>query len=591
MQLNQQIVVDYDVQAKMRDGVILRANVFRPFGDGRWPVLLTRLPYGKDLPLGSSLLDPAQVARRGYVVIVQDTRGRMTSEGEWVPFVNEPEDGVDTIAWAAQLPYSDGQVGMYGVSYFGFTQWSAAIHQPAALKAMVPFQTWNDPFNGMLFRGGAQELGSGASWQLQMALDLLVRRNQGNPQALGRAIYQLVREIDTLGTTGYASLPLNEFAPLKQQDIAPAFFENYAHPLERDFELIRPLQILGHHHAVTVPTLNIGGWYDIFLQDTITNFKLMREEGSTPEARQSKLLIGPWTHGGVTNPIGELNFGFASSAALIDLKIDFVSLQVRWFDHWLKGINTGMLNEAPIKLFVMGANVWRDEYEWPLARAVETRYYLQSGGQANSLGGDGVLTIHAPETVDVHSDQYVYDPADPTPTRGGALLMTPEYRSGPYDQRPIEERVDVLVYSTDPLLADVEVTGPIKVHLWAVSSAPDTDFVARLIDVHPDGYAQNLTDGIIRARYRHFAQGEAPSLIEPGKAYEYEIDLWSTSNLFKAGHRIRLDVTSSSFPRWDRNPNTGHAFGADAELALAYQTILHDSEHPSYVVLPVVPTS
>ena len=591
MQLNQQIVVDYDVPARMRDGVTLRANIFRPVGEGRWPVLLTRLPYGKDFPLGSSIMDPAQVARRGYVVIVQDTRGRMTSEGEWVPFVHEPEDGVDTIAWAAQLPYSDGQVGMYGVSYFGFTQWSAAIHQPSALKAMVPAQTWNDPFNGVLFRGGAQELGTGASWQLQMALDLLIRRHRANPQLLGGAIYQLVKEIDTLGTTGYASLPLREFAPLKKQDVAPAFFENYDHPLERDFELVRPLQILGQHHNVTVPTLNVGGWYDIFLQDTITNFKLMREEGSTPEARQSKLLVGPWSHGGFLNPIGELNFGFGASAAMIDLKIDFVSLQVRWFDHWLKGIDTDMLNEAPIKLFVMGANIWRDEYEWPLARAVETRYYLRSAGHANSLEGDGTLSLDAPESGEERADRYTYDPAEPVPTRGGALLMTPEYRSGPYDQRPIEEREDVLVYSSNILLNDVEVTGPIKVHLWAVSSAPDTDFVARLVDVHPDGYAQNLTDGIIRARYRNFAQGEVPSLLEPGKAYEYEIDLWSTSNLFKAGHRIRLDVTSSSFPRWDRNPNTGHDFGANAELALADQAILHDSEHPSYIVLPIVPAS
>jgi putative CocE/NonD family hydrolase len=589
MQFNQQIVVDYDVPARMRDGVTLRANIFRPAGEGQWPVLLTRLPYGKDLPLSSSLMDPAQVARRGYVVVVQDTRGRWTSEGEWIPFIHEPQDGVDTIAWAAQLPYSNGNVGMYGASYFGFTQWSAAIHQPPALKAMVPFQTWNDPFNGVIFRGGALELGTSGSWQLNMGLDVLTRRYRENPQALGQAIYQLVRDIDTLGTTGYASLPLAEFAPLRHQEIAPSFFENFKHPMERESELAQPMHILGHHHNVTVPSLNVGGWYDIFLQDTITNFKLMREEGSTPEARQSKLLIGPWTHGAVTNPIGELNFGFGSSAAFIDLKMDFVSMQVRWFDHWLKGIDTGMLNEAPIKLFVMGANVWRDEYEWPLARAVETRYYLHSGGHANSLVGDGTLSLNPPEATETISDQYVYDPANPVPTRGGALLMTPEYRSGPFDQRPLESREDVLVYTSEALTSDVEVTGPVKVHLWAVSSAPDTDFVARLVDVHPDGYAQNLTDGILRARYRNFAQGEPPSLIEPGKAYEYEIDLWSTSNLFKAGHRIRVDVTSSSFPRWDRNPNTGHAFGADAELAVAHQTILHDSDHPSYILLPVVP--
>ncbi|HEY0756587.1 MAG TPA: CocE/NonD family hydrolase [Ktedonobacteraceae bacterium] len=589
MQQSQQVVVDYDVPAKMRDGVTLRANVFRPAGEGRWPVLLTRLPYGKDLPLGSALMDPAQVARRGYVVIVQDTRGRMASEGEWTPFVNEAEDGVDTIAWAAQLPYSDGQVGMYGASYFGFTQWSAAIHQPSALKALIPFQTWNDPLNGLLYRGGAQELGTAGAWQLQMGLDLLLRRHRDNPQALGSAIYQLVKEIDALGTTGYASLPLREFAPLKQQDIAPAFFDTYDHPMERDFDPVRRLQILGQHQKVTVPTLNGGGWYDIFLQDTIANFQLMREEASTPEARQSKLIIGPWTHGGATNSVGDLNFGFGSSAAFIDLKMDFVSMQLRWFDHWLKGIDTGMLNEAPIKLFIMGANVWRDEYEWPLARALETRYYLHSDGYANSLEGSGRLSIYAPEEAEEAPDSYLYNPVNPVPTHGGALLMTPEYKAGPYDQRPIESRADVLVYSSELLTTDIEVTGPIKVSLWAISSVPDTDFVARLVDVYPDGYAQNLTDGIIRARYRHFAKGEAPSLLEAGKAYEYEIDLWSTSNLFKVGHRIRLDITSSSFPRWDRNPNTGNAFGVDTELVPARQSILHDSEHPSYVVLPIVP--
>lgn len=589
MQMNQQVTVDYDVPASMRDGTILRANVFRPAGEGKWPVLLTRLPYGKDFPIASAIMDPAQVARRGYVVIVQDTRGRMTSEGEWVPFIHEPEDGVDTVAWAAQLPYSDGNVGMYGASYFGFTQWATAIHHPPELKALVPFQTWNDPFNGVLFRGGTMELGTSGSWQLQMAMDVLLKRHAQNPQALGQAIYLLVREIDALGTTGYASLPLNQFAPFKNQDIAPYFFETFNHALERDHALVQPMHIIGHHSAVTAPSLNIGGWYDIFLQDTIANFNLMREHGSTPEARQSKLLIGPWTHGSMANAVGELNFGFASSGALIDLKTDAVSLQLRWFDHWLKGSDTGMLNEAPIKLFVMGTNIWRDEYEWPLARAVETRYYLHSGGHANSLNGNGTLTVNPPGTQEVLSDQYIYDPTNPTPTRGGALLMTSEYRPGPWDQRPVESRDDVLVYTTDVLLTDVEVTGPVKVYLWAVSSAVDTDFVARLVDVYPDGYAQNLTDGIIRARYRHFACGAQPELIEPGRAYEYEIDLWATSNVFKAGHRIRLDITSSSFPRWDRNPNTGHALGADSEMLQAHQTILHDSEHPSQIVLPIVP--
>ncbi|MHB8600911.1 MAG: CocE/NonD family hydrolase [Ktedonobacteraceae bacterium] len=585
MQIGQQIAVDFDVSARMRDGVILRANVYRPVGEGTWPVLLTRLPYGKDFPGGTSVMDPAQVARRGYVVIVQDTRGRMASEGEWIPFNNEANDGYDTVQWAAQLAYSNGSVGMYGASYYGFTQWSAAVLTPPALKAMVPFITWNDPLNGVVFRGGALELGSAASWNLMMGLDVMIRRYRDNPQALGRSIYMLAKEMDALGTAGYWSLPLRDFAPIKQYDIAPNVFEAIESPNDR--ELTDQMTIVGKHEKVTVPSLNVGGWYDIFLQDTISNFTTMREHGATPEARQSKLLIGPWAHGVVSNPIGEMNFGFASSAALIDLQIDFVSMQLRWFDHWIKGIDTGMLREAPIKLFVMGANVWRDEQEWPLARAVDTPFYLHSGGQANTLQGNGVLSAEAPG--DESFDQYTYDPANPVITRGGALLMSPEYRPGPFDQTPVEMRADVLVYSTPALEQDMEVTGPITVHLWAASSAPDTDFVARLVDVHPNGYAQNLTDGIIRARYRNFAKGEAPALIEPGTAYEYVIDLWATSNVFKAGHRIRLDVTSSNFPRWDRNPNTGHDFGADDELAVAHQTILHDRQHPSYVVLPIVP--
>jgi putative CocE/NonD family hydrolase len=400
-------------------------------------------------------------------------------------------------------------------------------------------------------------------------------------------IYGWSQNIDTLGSQGYWALPLKDYTPLKFKDIAPAFFDPINTPMNR--KLVEPMTILGKHEQVTIPTFNIGGWYDIFLQGTISNFRIMRENGSTPEARQSKLLIGPWVHGGSTNPVGEKNFGFASTPGLINLQSDVMSMQLRWFDHFLKAQDTGVVAEAPIKLFVMGANRWRDEQEWPLARANETRYYLHSTGQANTLTGDGSLSTAAP--TEEQTDHYDYDPAHPVITRGGALLMTPEYRPGVFDQRPTEQRPDVLVYTTPVLEQDVEVTGQISVHLWASSSAPDTDFVARLVDVYPDGYAQNLTDGIIRARYRDFSHGAEPSLIEPHKAYEYEIDLWATSNLFLQGHRIRLDITSSNFPRWDRNPNTGHDFGTDdqQDLVIAQQTILHDAEHASYVTLPIIP--
>jgi len=568
----QAITVDIDVPARMRDGTLLRANIYRPAGEGRWPVLLTRLPYGKDLPLGGSVLDPVQAARRGYVVIVQDTRGRLASDGDWYPFRSEADDGVDTIAWAADLPFSDGQVGMYGASYFGYTQWSAAVEQPPALKAMVPFITWADPLNGLVYRGGAFELGLGASWNLMMGLGQLFRRYGRDPRALGPALMAWAHESDALGTTGYASLPLAEFAPLRRQEVAPAFFDWMGAPLDCTQEPYSYLTILGKHDQVQAPTLNVGGWYDIFLAGTITNFQAMRAQG-----KPAKLLIGPWTHGGTSNPIGERNFGFGAQAGLIDLRMDFGSLQLRWFDHWLKGADTGMMAEAPIKLFVMGANVWRDEQEWPLARAVDTPWYLHT---------DGGLSPERPASET--PDRYDYDPADPAPTRGGALLMTPEYPGGPYDQRAVEARPDVLVYQSAPLERDTEVTGPITVRLWAVSSAPDTDFVARLTDVFPDGRSVNLTDGIVRARYRRLAQGEAPSPIEPGRPYEYAIDLWATSNVFQRGHQIGLQVTSSCFPRWDRNPNTGHPLGTDAALQVAQQEILHDREHPSHVVLPLV---
>jgi putative CocE/NonD family hydrolase len=567
----QRVLVELDVPATMRDGAILRANVYRP-SDGRWPVLLTRLPYGKDLPLGNAGLDPLQAVRRGYVVIVQDTRGRFASDGEWHPFEGEADDGVDTIAWAADLPYSDGQVGMYGLSYFGFTQWAAAVKQPAALKAMVPRVTWCDPLNGLAFRGGALELGTQAHWGLQMGFDFFARQLRGNVQAIGGAFFALTGELDQLAPHGYSSLPLSSFAPLQRQAVLPRFFEQVRRPLDREF--LEPVTIAGKHASVLVPTLNVGGWYDIFLSDTIAHYSAMQQLG-----RPTRLLIGPWTHVDNRAPVGELNFGFASQASFIDMRSDVDRLQLRWFDHWLKDIDTGMLDEPPIKLFVMGANVWRDEYEWPLARAIQTPFYLRTQGR-----------LSAERAAAERPDQYTYDPLDPVPTHGGALLLSPEFLNGPRDQRGIEARPDVLTYTTPPLERDVEVTGPVSVELWACSSAPDTDFVARLVDVHPDGRAYNLTDGIIRARYR---DGDTASLLQPGQPERFHIDLWATSNVFKVGHSIRLQITSSNFPRWDRNPNTGHPLGTDgpSDLRTAEQTILHDAEHPSHVLLPLVPSN
>jgi len=429
--------------------------------------------------------------------------------------------------------------------------------------------TWSDALNGLAFRGGALELGTQAHWGLLMGFDTLVRKHRANMTGLGPAIAALTRELDHLAEGGYASLPLKDFAPLRRQPVFPRLFEAVERPL--DPELLDPVTIAGKHARVQVPTFNLGGWFDIFLGDTLANFSAMRALG-----RQTRLLIGPWTHTGQAQPVGDLNFGFGSQLAFVNALSDFRRMQLRWFDHWLKGIDTGMLSEPPIQLFVMGANVWRFEQEWPLARAAKTPFYLRS---------NGLLSPSGPESES--PDRFTYDPNNPVPTHGGALLMAPEFPDGPRDQRAIEARPDVLTFTTPPLERDTEVTGPVQVELWASSSAPDTDFVARLVDVFPDGRAYNLTDGIIRARYR----SERPSLLEPGQPYRFLIDLWATSNVFKAGHRIRLQVTSSNFPRWDRNPNTGHPFGTDGpnDLVKAEQTILHDGDHPSHVLLPLVP--
>ena len=551
-------IVDLDQPVPMRDGVVLRANVYRPAGDGRHPVLLTRLPYGKDLPLGVQVLDPVQATRRGYAIVVQDTRGRFQSEGEFEPFRSEDVDGYDSVEWVAAQPWSDGNVGLYGASYFGQTQWAVAKLQPPALKAMAPFITWSEPLDGTFGRGGALEFGTSASWTLQMALNVVMRRHAGDRAAMARAVRAVVDDYDRLAGETYWELPLRDFAPLLRNQAPNALnlnLDSLADPAIAEHLRVR-------HDLVEVPTLNVGGWYDIFLQGTIDNFNAMRSRGLP-----AKLLIGPWSHSAGLNPVGELNFGFGSQLAFIDLRMDFGSLQLRWFDHWLRGVDTGMLAEPPVKIFVMGRNQWRDEQEFPLARAVPEDIFLREGGRLDRSGPAG----------DERPDHFDYDPANPAPTLGGATLLTPEYRSGPYDQRRIEERPDVLVYTGGEFERDVEVTGPIKVTLWACSTAPSTDFVARLCDVHPDGRSINLTDGILRIR------------ATPGEAAEHVIDLWATSNLFRAGHRLRLHVTSSSFPRWDRNLNTGEPAGSGAEPKPARQTILHDREHPSRVTIPIVP--
>ena len=380
----------------------------------------------------------------------------------------------------------------------------------------------------------------------------------------------------------FDTLPLQDLPLLKEHNLAPYYYDWLKHPT--DDEYWQQWKIEAHHDKVTVPALNVGGWYDIFLGGTIRNYLGMRRHGGSAAARQHQhLVIGPWKHGVPLSSIsGDMAFGIMAES----FAIDFEGVQLRWYDHWLKGMDNGVRHEAPVRLFVMGDNAWRDEQEWPLARTQYTRYYLHSHGRANSLHGDGVLSTAEPGAE--QPDRFLYDPRHPVPTRGGPLCCWPgALPQGVYDQTVVESREDVLVYSTPPLAQDVEVTGPVVVTLYAASSAVDTDFTAKLVDVHPSGFVQNLTDGIIRARYRQSTT--RAELLEPGKVYAYTIDLWATSNVFKAGHCIRVEISSSNFPRFDRHPNTGGDLATATELAPAIQTVYHDGTYPSHVTLPLIP--
>ena len=333
-------------------------------------------------------------------------------------------------------------------------------------------------------------------------------------------------------------------------------------------------------HEIAVPALEMGGWFDLYAARSFDNWNGLRERGKSPEARRSKLIVGPWPHHlSLSTHTGDVDFGAQSM-------VDLEALEQRWFDYWRKGIDTGIVDEPPLRLFIMGINEWRDEHEWPLARTDWQEWHLRSGGNANTAGGDGTLALEAADGEP--PDQFVYDPEYPVQTLGGNNCCSPDIVPwGPYDQRPVEMRRDVLCYTSEPLTADTEITGPIKLMLYAASDAPDTDWTAKLVDVSETGYAMNLCDGILRARYRESLSD--PTLIEPGTVYEYTIEVGVTANVFRQGHRIRREISSSNFPRFDRNPNTGHAIGVDADMRAARQTVHHSREHPSRILLPVIP--
>ncbi len=576
-----EVLVQQDVPATMRDGATLMANVYRPAAGGPYPVLLTRLPYGKDLPFNTTYFDPLKAARAGYIVAVQDVRGRYASEGSFTPFVREFEDGYDSVEWAARLPGSNGRVGMFGVSYYGKTQWHAAVMRPPALKSMVPGITWGDHLNGVQMRGGAQELGLMQYWaQATLAPEALFRRYRGDPGQLEKKLPSLVGSIDTLlAGGGYDTLPLTELPD--PDDLTPFVRGGLTRGVED--ETWEYLSIDGRYDRVDVPTFHVGGWYDCFIGETSRQYAAMKEQSEARGLRPPRMLVGPWTHGMFESTVGELDFGVGSSGLFLNYHGDLTDRHLRWFDATIKGEETALESTPPVEVFVMGENRWRGYERWPVPGAREERWYLRP---------DGALSREGPPSST--PDEYDYDPRDPVPTMGGAVLLAPIHGAGPCDQRPIEARPDVLTYTSEPLREGHTALGAVHATLYAASSAPDTDFVVRLVDVHPDGRAMVVADGVIRASAREsypapgVIEPKPPSPIEPGEVYGYSVDLWTTGITFLPGHRIRVEVTSSSFPRWDRNPNTGESGARSARTAVARQRIFHDPERPSHVTLTVV---
>ena len=560
------IVVENLVPIPMRDGVKLYADVYRPDKPGKYPVLVSRTPYSTER-YPNAYTAAVFFSRRGYVYVYQDVRGRHESEGKWEPFRNDLEDGYDTIEWAAKQPWSSGKIAMQGGSYLGHVQWRAAMANPPHLTAMAPMVASTSLYHDWITLNGGWRLSFNFGWGA-VRQESRIMQNTGPHTTEGgpdRISYErLLRH-----------LPLNSMQELAGRNAQ--FYKDWiAHPNYDDYW--KKLNAEEVFNQIGIPVHTIGGWFDIFSQGTLRGYVGMSQKGKTEASRQqSRLLIGPWGHG-ASQKTGDIDFG-------VHADVDTEAVELRFYDYWLKGLKNGLDQEPPVTFYVMGKNVWRQESEYPLARTDYRKMYLSSEGRANTRHGDGRLSWEQPSGAE--SDTYRYDPNDPVPSVGGNNCCGTPTLAGPRDQRTVEERADVLVYTSDILASDVEVTGPVKVILHVSSDAPDTDFVAKLVDVSPDGRAINVAEGIMRARYREGLN--APKPLESGKVTELAIDLVGTSNVFLQGHRIRVDITSSHFPQFDRNPNTGEPFGTSAAIRVAKQTIHHSAQHASHVVLPVIP--
>jgi putative CocE/NonD family hydrolase len=562
------ITIDENVEMTTRNGTILRSDVYRPADGKAYPVLLCRTPYDK--LRGQYVHVAKSLAPRGYTVVVQDVRGRYASDGdfEWqfsaAPIQEDAEDGYDAIEWAAKQPWCDGQIGTWGHSYPSWCIWRLLGEAPPSLTAV--FAGGMSP-SLMDLNFGIFETGRRLEWTYQMAVDARARiGDESGPQSWTDAAtwWREVERGKWIWFTPFDDLPDDVFSTMTPQ------LKRYLREQNIDFWNFKDIW-----KNVKVPTCQVTGWWDRII-GTIDNFTGVVDEGPDDIREQHRIVIGPWGH----SPDS-----FERNQGPLDLGPDadwpYEEVIARWYDWQFKGEDNGLADEPPVRLFVMGENKWRWENEWPLARTQYTNYFLSSEGSSNTAFGDGVLTTDSP-SENSPADTYDYNPNDPVMS-----MMGLDAQAAARDQAPLAHRKDILVFQTPVLEDAIEVTGPVALKMFASSSAPDTDWTAKLIDVQPDGTAVNLTYGILRASYRDGY--ENPTLIEPGQEYEYTIGLNPTGNVFMPGHRIRLDVSSSDFPNFDRNHNTGKDFWSDSEMRVAHQTVFHDAVRPSALILPVIP--
>jgi putative CocE/NonD family hydrolase len=567
--------IDHDVPMRTRDGVTLRADVFRPDDGARHPAILSRTPYDKRLSWNSDFLSAVQAARAGYAFVIQDTRGRFASEGDYLPGMPEGKDGYDAVEWVAAEPWCDGNVGMAGGSYLGRIQWQTALEQPPSLKAIAPAIITSGPLSEWR-QAGVVDFEANVSWFSLMAVEMTNRlEREGRDVAEIRRWLERARSnIDEV----LEHLPFREVPHFNFPGIREGFQARSSDALPPG--ITSPQDLLWDFSRVTVPCFHAGGWFDMYSGSLFTSFKKMQELGGSEAARKGQhVFCGPWAHGGqLPSFVGGLHFGPTANAAGAFSQ----ARHLAFFDRYLRGKDV----EIPaVRYFVMGVNQWRNADAWPLPETEWTPFYLSSKGRAQTAAGDGVLRRDPPGAEP--PDRYLYDPRFPAPTTGGRNLPTGKLVPGPLDQTHVERRADVLCYTTEELREDLEVTGPVRLHLYAATSAQDTDFVAKLVDVHPDGAAYNVAEGVIRAKYR--AGLLSPQPVVPGEVNDYVIDMANVSIVFRAGHRLRLDVTSSNFPRIDRNMNTGNRLGEDAEGVPAVQAVHHDAQFASCLHLPVIP--